>query len=191
MVPSQSLICMKFVAVRARLRFCQLPRRQPEQTSAMEQTRNSRDCGCYETVVSLYKRDAYKWPICVRAAWTTIWFGFDLHLVWQVEPLHIETLERHTNTSAQLLSFDSHTDSRLCTNTGSFFSWPDLFYLQNLPNKCEIPTGFTQPCWSCTQTFKKLATLHTSAPSHLDSNSLFLAFPLLTPCLWVASGLWG
>lgn len=80
---------MKFVAVRAQLRFCQLPWRQPEQTSAMEQTRNSRDLGCYVTVVSLYKRDMYKWPICSREAWTTIWFGFDLHLVWEVKPLHI------------------------------------------------------------------------------------------------------
>lgn len=89
MVPSRSLICMKFVAVRARLRFCLLPRRRPEQTGATEQTRNSRDSRCYDTLVSLYKRAAYKRPICSREAQATIWFGFDLHLVWEVEPLHV------------------------------------------------------------------------------------------------------
>lgn len=62
---------------------------KPEQTSAMEQTRNNRDSGCNEMVLSFYKRDSYKWSICVREARTTIWFGFDSHLVREVEPFYI------------------------------------------------------------------------------------------------------
>lgn len=71
-----------------------------------------------------------------------------------------------------------------------FFS-PSLFCFicKMLRTNTSRPFSLTQPYWSCTQTFPKLVALHTSAPSHLDSNSLFLAFPLLTPCLWVASGL--
>lgn len=84
-------------------------------------------------------------------------------------------------------------DTRMHTYKCRLVFFPSLFSFicKLLRTNVKYQQAFspTQPHLSCTQSFPKLVALHTSAPSHLDSNSLFLAFPLLTPCLWVASGL--